>query len=105
MLIAYIAGPYRANTEWGVEQNIAKAEAVALKYWKLGYAVICPHKNTAHFGGAMPDETWLEGDIEIMKRCDVVVMSQGWEDSVGSVVEHRIAINLGIKIIYDFDWL
>lgn len=32
--LAYIAGPYRADTIHGIVQNIRKAEAVAIKYWK-----------------------------------------------------------------------
>ncbi len=42
MKIAYTAGSYRASTEYGLVQNIRKAEAVAIELWKMGYAVICP---------------------------------------------------------------
>ena len=42
-----MAGPYRADTIYGVAQNIQKARDVALRLWKLGYAAICPHSNTA----------------------------------------------------------
>jgi len=101
MRIVYVAGPYRADTVYGIRQNIAAAEAVALKYWKLGHAVICPHKNTAGMDGAMPDSTWLEGDIEILKRCDVVVMMQGWIRSAGAGAEHEAAIVEGIEVIYE----
>ena len=98
--IAYIAGPYRASCEWDILQNIRRAEAVALQYWKLGYTVICPHKNTAFFGGALPDTVWLEGDIEILKRCDVIVMIPGWEDSKGALAELKVALEHGKEIIY-----
>jgi len=101
MRIAYVAGPYRSDTVYGIRQNIAAAEAVALKYWKLGYAVICPHKNTAGMDGALPDVAWLSGDIEILKRCDVVVMMQGWTNSAGAFTEHDVAIKEGIEVIYD----
>jgi hypothetical protein len=99
--IAYIAGAYRSETISGTVKNIRAAEYVAIKYWKKGYAVICPHKNTALFDGLMPDKTWLDGDIEILKRCDVIVMMQGWEDSTGSKAEHFFALRNGIEIIYD----
>ena len=101
MKIAYIAGPYRAKTKWGVQQNIAAAEAVALKYWELGYAVICPHKNTSHFDGAMPDETWLAGDIEILKRCDAIVLMSNYRDSVGACRELVVAMENGLEVIYE----
>ena len=59
MKVAFISGPYRGKTESDVVANIRHAEKYALKYWQLGYAVICPHKNTALFGGLAPDEVWL----------------------------------------------
>ena len=99
--IIYIAGSYRADTEWGVKQNIDKAEAVALKYWKKGYAVYCPHKNCGFFGGACPDSVWLEGGIEFLSRCDCIVMMIGWEKSSGSRAEHKFAIDNGMTILYD----
>jgi len=101
MKVAYIAGPYRADTPSGIVENIRKAEAVAIKYWKLGYAVICPHRNTALFDGLCPDETWLKGDIEILKRCDVIVMMKTWKHSSGALDELAEAVEAGLKVIYD----
>ena len=99
MKVAYIAGPYRGKTHYEVEQNIRAAEAVAIKYWQLGYAVICPHKNTAHFDGLAPDEVWLKGDLEILKRCDLIVMVPGWERSSGAIAEKELAEDCGIEVI------
>lgn len=95
MRLVYIAGPYRATTEYGVYRNIQEAERVALEVWKAGYAAICPHKNTAFFGGACPDSVWLEGDLEILRRCDAVLMLDGWIDSNGAVAEYREASRIG----------
>ena len=100
MKVAYIAGPYRGETESAVVTNIRHAEKYAIKYWKLGYAVVCPHKNSALFGGLAPDEVWLAGDLEILGRCDVVVMIPGWTRSVGAVAEELHARRLGLEIIY-----
>lgn len=99
MKVAYIAGPYRANTVSGIVDNIRKAEAVAIEYWKKGYAVICPHKNTALLDGVCNDDVWLKGDIEIMKRCDVIVMVPGWAKSTGATDEYNIAVSLGMEIV------
>lgn len=104
MLVAYIAGPFRSATYYGIWCNVRAAEKVALKYWKLGYAVICPHTNTANFDGAVSkenDKLWLDGDIEIMKRCDVVVAMASWESSTGAKAELEIAKECGLEIIYD----
>jgi hypothetical protein len=101
MQIAFISGPYRSDTLHGIHRNVDAAAEVALKYWKLGYAVICPHKNTAFFDGECPDHVWLDGYMAMMHLCDVVVMRQGWEKSQGSRDEHLMAKETGIRIIYD----
>jgi hypothetical protein len=100
MKVAYIAGPYRSNTPSGIVQNIRNAEAVAIKYWQLGYAVICPHKNTALFDGLAPDSVWFEGDLEILKRCDVIVMVKGWEKSTGAREELSFAKAHGLEVMF-----
>jgi hypothetical protein len=101
MKVIYVAGAYRNSTEWGLIKNIRKAEAVAIKLWQQGWAVICPHKNTAFFGGLCPDITWLNGDLEIIRRCDAVYMLKGFKSSVGAVQEWELAKSLGLEIIYE----
>jgi hypothetical protein len=100
MKIAYVAGPYRAKTIRGIVENINKAEAVALELWKLGFMVFCPHKNSGLFDGDIPDENFLDGDIELMKRCDLVVMIPDWEKSTGAVNEKKIAEEVKIPVFY-----
>ena len=99
--VAYIAGPFRASSHWGIVENVRAAERVALKYWKLGYAVICPHLNTANFDGALFDDTFLNADLEIVRRCDVLVAMDTWEKSSGARGEVALAKELGLEIIYD----
>lgn len=101
MKVAYIVGPYRSKTIRGIVENIRTAERYALKYWKSGYAVICPHKNTALLDGATEDEVWLEGDKELLKRSDLIVVTPNWEKSKGSVQEIRYAKKLGKEIIFE----
>lgn len=103
MRVAYIAGPYRPNNGRTVLENVRLAEQVAIKYWRLGYAVICPHKNTEFFDGLCPDNVWLEGDLEIVKRVDVVVAMENYKDSSGAIAEIELAKSMGKVIIYDVD--
>jgi hypothetical protein len=104
-IVVYIAGAYRASTERGVVENIRRAESVALEVWKAGYTAICPHMNTALFGGACADEAWLAGDIEIMKRCDVVLLVPGWESSKGTVAEYQCAVENKIQVCRSLEQL
>ena len=97
MKIAYIAGPLRGDHRY---QNIQKAREVAKKYWRLGYAVICPHTNSGNMVG-LDEAQVMEGCIEILWRCDVIVMMKGWENSEGSVTELREAIESDLENIYE----
>ena len=103
MKLVYLAGPYRAASEWELVQNIRNAEALALQVWQSGAACICPHKNTALFGGAADDSVWLEGDLEIMRRCDAVLCTDDWGRSQGTREEVRIATELDIPIFFKIE--
>ena len=101
MIVVFVSGPYRGN----VEHNIIAARRVAVNLWRQGYAVICPHLNTANFDAIYPDikdDVWLTGDLELLKRCDAICMVDGWEKSEGSRVENQKAIEWGKEFInYD----
>lgn len=101
MKLAYISGQYRNKIPNRVFDNCIKARSMALKYWKDGYAVICPHLNTFLLDGELPDEAWLAGDLRIIEGCDVIVMLPGWEFSEGAKEEHEYAIKFGKEIIYE----
>jgi nucleoside 2-deoxyribosyltransferase len=101
MRLIYVAGPFRAPNSWAIEQNIRRAETVALELWRMGAAVICPHANTRFYQGAAPDEVWLEGDLEMLGRCDAVVLVENWEKSAGTMAERSYAKLHNIPV---FEW-
>jgi hypothetical protein len=100
MKLAYVAGPYRARTIVGIVVNILRARKVANKLWKMGYAVICPHSNSALFDGAAPVQNFLQGDLQMLKLCEVIVLVPGWERSSGTWDEVAYAVNNNILIRY-----
>jgi len=97
--VVFVCGPFRAESAWDIEQNIRRAEELALELWRTGYAVVCPHTNTRFFQGAADDGVWLQGDIEILKRCDAVALVDGWEQSEGARAEYQVAQELGLDIV------
>ena len=105
MKVIYVAGPYRGPHNWAIRCNIHSAAALALGVWKLGAAAISPHLNTADFQGAAPDDLWLEGDLEILRRCDAVLMTPDWNRSQGATVEHEEATRLHIPVFYSLESL
>jgi len=107
MKVIYVAGPYRAKTEWGLVQNIRHAEQASIKLWREGWAVICPHKNTSFLGGAVHDgddgdsSIWLDGDLEILRRCDAIFMLNGWTNSEGARKEFELACELRLGVFFE----
>lgn len=105
MKVIYIAGPFRGPTHWIVENNIRRAEALALEVWRLGVAVICPHTNTRFFDGAADDSIWLEGDKELLRRSDAMMLTPDWEKSSGARAERQVALDSGIPVFDNLEAL
>ena len=98
MKVIYIAGKYRGPTPWAVEQNIRAAEDVAARVWALGMVALCPHANSRHMEGVTTDENFLAGTMELLRRCDAVVLVPNWRDSAGTLAEIAEADRLGLPV-------
>jgi len=99
MKLIFVAGPFAADTPWGVEQNIRRAEEVALLLWSNEFAVICPHANSRFFYGAIGDDNiFIEGYRDILKKCDGVMLVSGHEHSAGTLAEKQLAKSLDIPV-------
>lgn len=106
--VIYVAGPYRDQRgEWWVRENIRSAEKVAMEIWQRGGVALCPHKNTAFFGGlpGTDDQTWLEGDLELLRRCDALAVAPRWRNSKGAIEEVAYARKNGIVVLYNYQEL
>lgn len=77
-----------------------RAEEAALEVAKQGYMPLCPHTNTRFFDGLLTPEFWLEGTQELLKRCDAVLVLEGWEQSEGTKEEIELAKELRMPIFY-----
>lgn len=103
--LIFVCGPYRATTAWGREQNVRRAEDVAAEVVRLGGFPVCPHANTRpYFEGlasgdrADDDRFWLDGCLELLRRCDAVATVPGWERSSGAIAEVEEAERLGLPV-------
>ncbi len=99
--VVFISGAYRNGSHQGIEDNIQHARREAIKLWQQGYVVLCPHLNTAHFDGLCSDGVWLDGDIELMIRCDAVYFLNNWQQSVGAKQEYEIAKERGLELLFE----
>lgn len=99
--VLYIAGPFTDDDEiHGISLNILNASKIALDCWKKGWAVICPHKNTAGFEHVSDVDpgVWYHGDLAFLVRCDAILLIPGWEESSGARTEQAFAIKHNIPM-------
>lgn len=113
MTVVYIAGPFRCASaampgqqdSWGIMQNIMRAMELAREVWLMGAAAICPHANTWCFQNTGPDDIWLAGDLELLGRCDAVLMTEDWQRSTGAREEEHFAHQRMIPVFYSLETL
>lgn len=109
MKLIYVAGPFRASSTYvpghqdmfAVQENIMRAMKLGLEVARTpGAFPVIPHANTMFFTAAAPDQVWLDGDMEMLRRCDAILMTEDWQRSSGARAEHQTALDRGIPIFY-----
>lgn len=107
MKAVYVSGPYSAPTNYKRRLHVWAAWTTAAAVWGLkGAYAVCPHCNTEDMDGAAgvtPEEDYgkfIEADLDLVARCDAVLMLPGWERSHGARLERNRAAELG-KPIFD----
>ena len=92
--LAYVAGPYSSSSNGkSVDENIKIARDITLHLWESGIATICPHMNTANFpNNVLSNRDFVDGDLLIVERVDMVVLTEDWVTSKGAIREVARAI-------------
>jgi len=110
MKLVYIAGPFRAASDYihghqdmfAVQENIMRAMKLGLEVARMpGAFPVIPHANTMFFTAAAPDAVWLEGDLEMLRRSDAILMTEDWLRSSGARAEHKFAGEHKIPVFYE----
>jgi len=105
MITCYVAGSFSADSAWQIELNIRRAEVVALEVWRRGFLALCPHTMCRFYDGAASYQVWIDGTKEMLRRCDVMLLVEGYETSPGSRGEIKEAERLGIPYFDNIDAL
>lgn len=100
MKMVYISHPYTGDEE----NNMVKAEVITRQLSEMfpSMVFINPLNTMKHLQDTeLSYDQILAQCLELMNRCDIMVMARGWEFSRGCVEEHR---NAKIPVIeYDIE--
>ena len=103
--LLYICGPYTGHDSEETNDNISVAREYAIAAWRKGWAVFCPHLNTAHFEQYLPEiahSERVDADLDIISRLepDAMLLLPGWSSgSAGSAREFTLAQELDIETL------
>lgn len=98
----YIAGPIS-----GLDYEKAKANfETAEEFLRiLGYEPVNPMKENG-LDGDGEEHPWVEymkRDIPLLMNCEGIYLLFGWWNSRGANVEHRLARDLGFKVLHELE--
>lgn len=78
---------------------VALGESAML--WEAGVLHYCPHRNSPQVGTTdVGYEAWMEMDLEVLARCDYIIMGGAWHDSAGCRRELAMAMHKGLPVVY-----
>ena len=98
MKVIYVAGRFSAPDQWQRARNVRAAESLAFAVAEAGAMPLNPLNNTHNFFGTLTDAFWYEGTLELMRRCDAVILVPGWEGSKGVAAELAEARRRGLPV-------
>lgn len=103
MIVVYVAGPFRGADGWEIAENVHRAEQLARAVARLGAMPLTPHSIGAKMHGTETDAFWLEGTLELLRRCDAAIFTHDWHRSTGARGENEEAGKLGIPRFYNLE--
>lgn len=101
MKVIFIAGKFRGANGWEIEKNVREVERLALVVWHLGAAALAPHMTNRFFHGTLPDQVFLDGVTEFLRRSDALLTAPGWEASAGAQAEVEEARRRSIPVFHE----
>lgn len=100
MKVIYVAGKYRAEHAYQIWRNVEVAREMSIKVWEMGHVAMSPHLNSMLFDGCASEQAFVDGTLELMRRCDAVLVCPGWQNSSGTRGEIAEAKRLGLPVFY-----
>ncbi len=99
--MVYVAGPFRGASPLDVRRNVERARDAGFEVAQCGAIPYIPHTMYADFDKQLTDEYWINATEEGLRRCDGILLLEGWRESEGSKSEANVAWDIGLPIFYD----
>lgn len=96
MKLVFIAGKFAGANAWEIACNVHAAERAALRVAELGGMPVCPHSLGRSMFGTRPEAFWRAGCLELLGRCDGILLLHNWMHSAGAQSESDYATRNGI---------
>lgn len=93
----YISGQI---TNLAFLDSFALFEQAEKELTKKGFEVINPM--TIEHDHDLSWLNYMRTDIKVLVDCDVIYMLSNWTNSKGAEIERKLAIDLGIDVMYEF---
>lgn len=93
----YISLPITGRDLDGVRERIAELKR---KLQDKGYTPVSPFDRDVDFNAT--HEEHMREDFKMLFDCNYILMSSGWEHSVGCRAELNAALACGIKVMFEY---
>lgn len=99
--MAYLSAPMSAPDALTRIFHYLAAKRASHELWEAEVLHYCPHTNSPAIGGTdVAYESWMAMDLEVLRRCDFIVMAGNWSESLGCRRELAMAMHLGLPVAY-----
>lgn len=101
-MIYYICSPYRGTQEQ-VQKHLEYAKELTREVLMRGYATITPHLSIAECLNDCDEKErriGLKADLELLEKCDAVIVGNRYGISEGMLGEIKRAKELNIPLFY-----
>lgn len=95
----YLAGPMSGYPDF----NFPAFESAQSALAECGVSVESPHTLDGQESGLTGDALWksmMRSALEMLLKCDGIILLKGWTDSRGALVEYNIAAALKMPVYF-----
>ena len=94
----FVSHPYKGD----IKKNLKKCTKICNNLLDMDYIIFSSiiHSHQLDIVKRRTPEFWYYQDIEILKKCDGIILCGDWEESFGCGIEKMFAESIGLEILY-----